>query len=341
LNLVTGATGIIGSHVLLALLQDNRPVVACKQKSSDTGKVEKLFSYYTKDHAALFAKIKWIDLDLGDLFSVEDALEGIETVYHCAGFVSFNRNQFKKLMEVNHRGTAILVNACLHRNIKAFCHVSSLATINNLDYILPLTEEVFWKRSGKESAYAMSKYNAENEVWRGVEEGLNAVIVNPGVVLSPGFWHQSSSRIFDTCYNGNRFYTSGSTGYVAAKDVADAMIRLVDKKCFNNRYILVEGNHSFKEIFSTIQRNFKKDPPTVNAGRLLLNLGWVVDSLWSFIRGKNPVLTRSIINSAFNQQQYSNQKIINTLGNTFTPIDKTLNEICVHYLADKGEHVSK
>ncbi|MCC6370287.1 MAG: NAD-dependent epimerase/dehydratase family protein [Bacteroidia bacterium] len=335
MNLVTGATGIIGSHVLLALLQANRPVTACKQKNSDLKRVEKLFSYYTSDYTALFAKIKWIDLDIRDSFSVDDALEGIDTVYHCAGFVSFNRNQRKKLMEVNHQGTKLLVDACLHKNIKAFCHVSSMATINNQDYTLPLSEEVFWKLSGKESDYAMSKYNAEREVWRGMEEGLNAVIVNPGVVLSPGFWDQSSSRIFDTCYKGNLFYTAGSTGYVAARDVAAAMLKLVDAQKFSNRYILIENNYPFKTVFNWIHANFKKPLPRINATKPILYLGWMADSVISFVFGRKLVLTHSLINSALNKQLYSNHKINATGLLSFMPVEKCLAEICAIYLAEK------
>lgn len=186
-NLVTGATGILGSHVVLALLQKGRKVVASKQPNSDLSKIKTLFSYYGNEALRLYESITWVDLDVRDQLMIEDALEGIDTVYHCAGFVSFNRNERKKMMDINEQGTRNMVNACLHKNIDALCHVSSLATINNLDYTEALTEQVFWKTSGHESAYAISKYNAEREVWRGIEEGLRAVIVNPGVILSPGF----------------------------------------------------------------------------------------------------------------------------------------------------------
>ncbi|MGZ4090066.1 MAG: NAD-dependent epimerase/dehydratase family protein [Bacteroidia bacterium] len=191
MNLVTGATGIIGSHVVLKLLQANKPVVAARQKNSDVAAVEKLFAYYTKESARLFQKIKWVEVDVCDIFSVEEALDGITIVYHCAGYISFDRRNREKLFKINEGGTANVVNACLLKNV-TLCHVSSIATINNLDYKDNLDETVFWKTSGRESDYAVSKYNAEREVWRGIEEGLRAVIVNPGVVLSPGFWNQSS-----------------------------------------------------------------------------------------------------------------------------------------------------
>lgn len=325
---------------MLALLQANRPVTACKQKNSDIKRVERVFSYYTPDYAALFAKIKWVELDIRDMFSVEEALEGIETVYHCAGFVSFSKNQRKKLQDINHHGTRVLVNACLHKNIKAFCYVSSLATINNMDYLMPLNEKVFWKLSGKESEYAISKYNAECEVWRGIEEGLPTVIVNPGVVLAPGFWEQSSSRIFDTCYKGNLFYTAGTTGYVAAKDVAATMLNLIDKQKFGERFILIENNYSFKKILHLIHGNYKKPLPRINATKPILYLGWIVDSIIAFVSGRKPILTLSLINSALNKQLYSNEKILSTGLVSFTPIDKCISDICGIYISEKKKPVS-
>jgi nucleoside-diphosphate-sugar epimerase len=326
---------------VLALLQANRPVTACRQKSSDLDRVKHLFSYYTENYEALFDKIKWVEMDICDLFSVEDALNGVDTVYHCAGLVSFNRHQFKRLMEVNHTGTRILVDACLQRNIQAFCHVSSIATINNQDYTAALDETVFWKRSGDESSYALSKYMGEREVWRAVEEGLNAVIVNPGLVLSPGFWNQSSSELFERCYKGIRFYTTGSTGYISAQDVAASMIRLVDGKHFGERYVLLENNYSFQTILNLIQDNFKKKRPSIRANRILLNIGWVLDSVWSFLRGKKQTLTRALVNSSFGKQLYSNRKVKEALGTTFTPVDKVIAKICSVYLSEKQNALYK
>jgi len=334
-NLVTGATGILGSHVVLALLQNNQPVVACRQKSSNLAQVEKLFSYYTSEHKQLFDKIKWVEVDICDIFSIEEALEGITTVYHCAGFVSFNKADRKKLTDINEKGTRNVVDACLQKKIGALCHVSSIGAINNLDYILPLNESVFWKKSGKESDYAVSKYNGEREVWRGIEEGLNAVIVNPGVILSPGFWNQSSSRLFETAYNGNKYYTEGITGYIAAMDVANAMIGLVSKKQFSNRYILVEGNYTFKHIFTAMQTGLHKKPPFIHVSRGLLNFLRIITGFFGFFIGKPSGITKAIINSAYSKQVFSNAKVKSVLSFTFKPVDDVITDICKHYLNER------
>ncbi len=334
MNLVTGATGILGSHVVLKLLQDNKPVIACKQKGSDLKKVEKLYSYYP-DGKKLFKTIVWRDIDICDLFSIEEALEGISVVYHCAGFVSFNKRDRKKLFKINETGTANVVIACMHKKIETLCHVSSLATINNLDYKEALHENVFWKTSGKESDYALSKYNAEREVWRASEEGLNVVIVNPGVILSPGFWNQSSSKLFAVCFKGTKFYTDGSTGYVSAKDTAAIMIALVEKKCYANRYIVIENNYTFKEIFDLILTNFGKQKTTIKIGKSILNFGRFFDYIISKIAGKEQVLTKAIINSTLNKQTYLNSKIKQTLGFNFTPIEYEIKQICRFFADDR------
>ncbi len=332
MNLVTGATGILGSHVMLELLLNEQPVIACKQVNSDIRRVEKLFSYYVPNAAELFSRIKWVEVDIRDIFSIEEALEGITTVYHCAGLVSFDKRDVQKLRDINESGTANVVNACINKKIEALCHVSSIAAINNLDYTLPLHEEVFWKRSGRESHYAISKYNGEREVWRGMEEGVNAVIVNPGLILSPGFWNQSSSRIFTNCYEGNRYYTPGTTGYIAARDVAKIMLQLMALRKYHNRYILVEGNYSFKEIFGLIQSNFKMPLPDIRVSRTFLALAGFFESIASFFRGKPPRINSAVINAAFNTQVFSNKKIKETLNYQFIPVDQSISRICESYL---------
>ena len=334
-NIVIGATGIVGSHVVLQLLLENQKVIACKQISSNIQQVKKLFAAYTENAEALFAKIEWRDIDLKDVFSIEDAIEGADVVYHCAGFVSFNSFERKQLMDVNVEGTKNIVNACLQKQIRALCYVSSLATMHNLDVKDSIDETVFWKTSGKESDYAFSKYKAELEVWRGIEEGLNTVIVNPGVILSPVFWNQSSARIFATCFKGNKFYPPGQTAYVSAKDVAVCMLLLVKNKNFGQRYILTEGNYTYKEIFSHIQQKFNKAPPFIRVNRAFLRLGWIADSLAAFVSDRPANITKAIIQSAFNKQVYSNRKVTEALQYQFEPALKSIDFICSCYESER------
>lgn len=328
MNLVTGATGIIGSQVVLQLLQQGKPVIAAKQKNSSILKTKKLFAYYGEEAATLFDKIKWVDLDICDMYSIEEALKNVTNVYHCAGAVSFLEKDIEKLRQVNEIGTANMVNVCLDHNIQTFCHVSSIAAINNNDYLGKLSEGVFWKTSGQESYYAISKYNAEREVWRGIEEGLNAVIVNPGVVLSPGFWDQSSGKLFKFAHKGNRFYTEGKTGYVMVEDVAKIMIRLVESTIRSERFIVVENNYTNKEILTLIQKGFDQNAPGIKLGSFILNNAAFLDGLISKISGKARQLSRESVRSTLGSKEFSNEKIKKILGFEFAPISQGIPVIC-------------
>lgn len=334
MNLITGATGLVGAHLALQLLQQNKSVVAIKRKDSDILKTKKLFSYYTSDADILFNKIKWIDADVCDIYSLLDALEGIDTVYHCAGFVSFNSKDNKQMHRINAEGTANLVNACLEKNIKALCHVSSIATLQNPDITKNIDESVYWKSSPSASDYAISKYNGEREVWRGTEEGLNAVIVNPGIILGPGFWHQSSGKLFETCYKGNPFYTNGSSATIDAKDVASCMIELTEKKEFNKRFILIEGNYSFKEILSQVNKALGKKEPHIEAGKILLRVGKWADSVRSFFTSKEKLITKETINASLDSNSYNNSRVKTTLNYQFITLQNTVQLVCNAYLND-------
>ena len=334
MNLITGATGLIGSHVAYRLLIEEKPVFAIKQSTSDINKTKKLFSYYTADYENLFKKIKWIEADISDIYSLIDVLEGIEVVYHCAGFVSFDKKDIKRLYKINDEGTANIVNACLEKRIKMLCHVSSIATLQNPDITKNIDESVYWKFSPNASDYAISKYNGEREVWRGMEEGLNAVIVNPSIVLGPGFWNQSSSKLFTTCYHGNSFYTNGSGAVVSALDVANCMITLVNKNHSGKRYILSENNYTFKEICSVIQKLFDKKEPTISAGKPLLTLAKWTENILKTFTGKPQIMTNSMINSLLEKNSYNNNRIKKEIGFEFTPFSDTAKIICSAYIND-------
>jgi dihydroflavonol-4-reductase len=334
MNLITGATGLVGAHVALQLLKQNKEVVAIKRSTSDVLKTKKLFSYYTSDSENLFNKIKWINADVCDIYSLLDALEAIETVYHCAGFVSFNSKHNKQMHLINAGGTANVVNACLEKNVKALCHVSSIATLQNPDITKNIDESVYWKSSPNLSDYAISKYNGEREVWRGTEEGLNVVIVNPGIILGPGFWKQSSGRLFETCYNGNPFYTKGSSATIDAMDVADCMIQLTENKQFNKRFVLIENNYSFKDILSQIHKAFGKQEPRFEAGKVVLTFGKWFDGLRSFFSGKEQLITKETVTSALDRNTYKNNRVKEAINFNFIALADTVKFVSQAYLND-------
>ncbi len=330
-KLVLGACGIVGSHVALQLAASGAHVKAAKRPGSSTERLERLFAIYDAQH--LTAQLEWVDVDIEDPYSIEEALEGCDEVYHCAGYVSFRSSEREKLFRINEGGTRNVVNACLYKGHVTLCYVSSVATIHNEDLRRKMTEQVFWKKSGHESYYAISKYNAEREVWRAIEEGLKAVIVNPGVILSAGFGNQSSSRMFETCRKGNLFYPPGTTAYIYAGDLAKIMLALTQKGLYGERYIVIEGNYSYQAIFSRVQQNFGQRPPLIRAGKWILRAGWLVERILSLF-GREPALTRSLIRSALNNQQFDGSKVVETLGIELTPVMTAIDKICLQIAAE-------
>lgn len=332
-TLITGATGLIGSYLLKKLISEGVPVKALFRNEVTRKKTLHFLSAHLPNHTELIRNIEWVKGDVTDYYAIEEALADVSTVYHCAGYVSFNKKDHNQLFAINAGGTANIVNACLYKGNIRLCHVSSIATINNADYKGNLSENVFWKTKGNESDYAKSKYSGEREVWRGIEEGLDAFIVNPGVILGAGFWKQSSGQLFHLCYKGQRFYTKGVAAYVDVNDVVNCMYLLMTKGVSAQRYILLEGNYSYKHILHSIHLAFNKKTPDHQAGRLLLTLASWVSQISGWFK-KGPSINRNIINALQNTQTFSNEKIKAELEYQFIPIEESIKYICGQYLIE-------
>ncbi len=341
LNLVSGATGILGSYVVAELLKRKQKVIACRQATSNTEALQKVLALKFEDWEQAYQKIEWRELDITNLLSVELALEGVDRVYHCAGQVSFASSSHAKLKSINEDGTANLVNVCLTKPTIQLCHVSSISTLNNSEHMGELDERVFWKSTGRESGYALSKYNAEREVWRGIEEGLQAVIVNPGIILAPAFWQHSSARLVNLSFKGNRFYTDGFSGYVMVDDVAKVMVDLSEKKVSAERFVVIENNYSYFEIFSMFHKGFKHTSSLKSLPLRLLKVASFFERVFSFLIGRDVFLTPSFLKSAFNQQLFSGQKLKNLLNYQFIPVPQGISEICEIYLKEQRSLSSK
>lgn len=314
--LVTGATGLLGSRLLFDLASSGLRVRALKRSSSRMNCVD----HYFKQNQALLASIEWVDADLNDLPMLEQALEGVTDIFHCAGKVSFQPRDQHKVHQINTDGTANLINLALEKGIRKFCHVSSIAAIGKNDDTPIHSEDTPWSTMTFSTQYALSKYGAEREVWRGIAEGLNAVIVNPGLIIGPGNWKTDSSMLFRQVWKGLRFYTDGVNGMVDVRDVSSVMIRLMESDIHSERYIVVAENVPLRELMDRIADCFGKKRPDIHAGPILTQMAWRMEYLKSKITGSTPVITNETARTAQSRSYYSNDKIIKALHHEFIPI---------------------
>jgi len=318
--LVTGGTGLVGSHLLYKLAQNNERIRAIYRNDAKLAQVKKVFSYYTDNVEILFNKIEWVKTNLNNVPDLVYAFTNVTHVYHCAALISFDTSDFELLKKTNIEGTANIVNLCISEDIKKLCYVSSIATIGSSIKSV-LNEESEWNPEEEHSVYALTKYGAELEVWRGTQEGLDAVIVNPGVIVGPGYWSNGSGLFFSKVAKVMRFYTSGVTGYIGVEDVVAVMLKLMESTIVNERYILVESHLSFKDFLTKIALALNVNPPKYEAKKWMLQMAWRLDWIKSLFTRKSRVLTKSIVESSQNKTEYNGSKLQKELNIKLEKID--------------------
>lgn len=334
--LVTGGTGLVGSHLLFKLVSNNEHVRATYRREKTLARVKHVFSYFSDNAESLFNKIEWIEADINNIPLLEDAFKDITYVYHCAAFVSFEPDKYKMLRKVNIKGTANIVNLSISHKIKKLCYVSSIAAIghhSNPEKLI--NEETAWNPEKDNSVYAITKYGAELEVWRGTQEGLNAVVVNPGIILGAGYWKGGSSgNLFKQIHKGMRYYVNGVTGYVDVWDVVNVMHELMTSEIKNESFILVSENLSFKTFQTKTASALNVKPPNKEAKPWLLGIAWRLDWLKFKLLGKRRNLSKQTAKSAISITKYDSLKLKDALNFKFKSIDKAINEISNLYLKD-------
>ncbi len=329
---VTGGTGLTGARLLYDLARSGKQVTALKRPSSSLDNIE----FYLAKNPELRQYIHWVDGDITERDSLDIIPTGAE-VYHCAGLVSFDPADKDLLYLVNVRGTENVVNACLEAGVKKLVHVSSVASLGrNSSESLYIDEETHWENDVDNSDYSISKYSAEREVWRGIAEGLCAVIVNPTVIIGPGNWESGSMQLISKVNNGLSFYTEGVSGYVNVSDVTSIMISLMESEIHSQRYLLNAENLSYKELFIMIAGALGKKPPSFNASPLMAAMMWRYEWVKKQFTGKNPLITRSTAINAFKKYKYRNDKIQQLFNYHYKEINESIKETCTAYLQQKN-----
>jgi dihydroflavonol-4-reductase len=321
--LVTGGTGFLGSYIIKSLVEKGYNVRAIRRSNKLPFWID----------ASILNKVEWVDGDVLDVVALQDAMQNVDTVIHSAAIVSFNKKDREQMYQVNVEGTANVVNMALEMGVKKLVHISSVAALgrtNNGDHV---NEEKKWEESKTNTHYAISKFKAELHVWRGMSEGLNAVILNPSTILGYGDWHSSSCAIFKQVYDGFNWYTNGINGFVDVEDVAKATLLLMQTNITEQRYIVNGNNRPFKQLQETIAKAFNKKPPSKLATPFLLGLAWRIEKFKSIFTAKKPLLTKESAKVAQSQTYFENEKIRTALpGLSFNSLENTIEKACKNYL---------
>lgn len=326
--LVTGGTGLVGSYLISELISRGERVRALVRPGRHVDELKRLLAFFhcTDTQVSL---VEWVEGDITDPYSLQLAIKDVEKVYHCAAVVSFDPREHKKMIHTNVEGTGNIVNACLINGVRKLCHVSSISSLGRPELEGVIDETAKWKTSKRNSGYAISKYGAEREVWRGIEEGLNAVIVNPSVILGAGYNPKATNRLFHAIDKMVPFYNSGVNGYVDVRDVVNAMILLMDSPVSGERYVLNSENLSLKQLLTIVAELLGKKPPYIPVGRPMLSIAWRIEWVRSRIMGATALITRENMRSARAKSFYSAEKFSKQFNYTFIPIRKTLEDAFV------------
>lgn len=313
--LVTGASGLVGSHLVTQLVKEGKKVRALYRSAipNITGS----------------DGIEWVKGDILDVVALEEAMHDVSDVYHCAAIVSFNPKRKELLHQTNVEGTANVVNACIHAGIRKLVFVSSVAALGRIREDKAINETMNWSEETSNSEYGKTKYFAEMEVWRGIGEGLDAVMVNPVIILGAGDWEKGSSELFKSAYDEFPWYTEGTGGFVDVADVVKAMTLLMNSSVSAERFILCADNLSYREVFTQMAQNFGKKPPHKKVTPLLAAIVWRLEAFKSLFSGKDPMLTKETARTAAAKVQFDNRKLTKTFPDfSYAPVSDSIKRIC-------------
>ena len=328
---VTGGTGFLGAYIIQNLVEKGHAVRALRRSLST-------LPFFIP--AAVWEKIEWIEGDVLDVMALQEGMEGASAVLHSAAIVSFLKENRKAMYKVNVDGTTNVVNVALEAGVKRILHVSSVAALGRTLNAATVSEEKKWEESKANTHYAITKHQAEMQVWRGFAEGLEGVIINPSTILGFGNWHGSSCAIFKNAYREFSWYTKGVNGFVGVEDVAEAAVRLLLSGITEKRFIVNAENRSFQSLFTTVAEGFGKRPPHRYANKGASEVAWRMEALKGVLTGKKPLLSRETAKIAHSYTSFDNRALLEALpGFSYQPLDAVIKKACARYLQAMKEGV--
>lgn len=322
--LVTGGTGFLGAYIIKNLVEKGHAVRAIRRSPTLPFFIDK----------QVWENVQWVEGNVLDVVSLEEAMQGIDAVIHSAAVVSFTKDKRKEMYAVNVDGTANVVNTALETGVRRLLHVSSVAALGRTTKASTVTEEKAWEESKNNTHYAVTKHHAEMHAWRGFAEGLEGVIINPSTILGYGNWHESSCAIFKNGYKSFPWYTKGVNGFVGVEDAAEAAVQLLLADINEKRFIVNAENRSFQSLFNSIAEGFGKRPPHRYASPVLGEIAWRAEKLKSIFTGSKPLLSKETAKVAHSQTSFDNSALLAALPDfRFTPLDDVIKKACEQYQA--------
>jgi dihydroflavonol-4-reductase len=320
--LVTGGTGFLGAYIIKNLVEKGHEVRAIRRSSA--------LPFYIS--SAILSKVQWVEGDVLDPVSLEDAMVNADSVIHAAAIVSFSKHDRKQMYQVNVEGTANVVNAALEKNVKRLVHISSVAALGRTTKAEMVSEQKKWEDGKNNTHYSISKHEAEMHAWRGFAEGLGGVVLNPSTILGFGDWHKSSCAIFRNAFRQFPWYTNGVNGFVGVEDVAEVAVQMLFSEKDQKKYIVNAENWSFRQLFETIAEGFEKKPPHKEATKMMGEVAWRMEGLKSMIFGSKPLLTRETAKVAQSKTSFDNRNLLRDLPRfSYTPLKEVIEKTCKNY----------
>ncbi len=320
---LTGASGFVGNHVLRLLVDNDFTDITClKRPQSD-------LSYLGE---ACINICNWVEGDLLDQALLEDCLSGQEVIINIAADVTFDLRHKKKLLRNARDTTSNLVNAGLYNRVGKLIHISSVAALGRRKKSETIDENNIFSHSQYDTTYGLAKFLSEMEIWRGHTEGLPATVLCPSMILGSGNFEKSSINIFKNIYEGQRFFPTGTTGWVSVEDVAFAVLKCLTGNFSGERFIISAENLAYKDIFGRIASSLKVKRPGIALSPLLGMILWRIEKFKSTFSDSPPLLTKETLQSTSVDSLYDNSKSIKLLGMQYSDMDKTIIESSMKFL---------
>ncbi len=301
------------------------------------GKTQKIFAYHEKNWERIFDQIQWVPCDIMDITTLTTTFKGVTHIYHSAALISFDPKDYKKLLQVNVKGTANIVNAAIANGVEKICYLSSIAALGTSMGNRPVDENTEWSPEDN-YGYAISKHLGEMEVWRASQEGVPAIILNPGVIIGPGPWKTGSGLLFSTAWKSPPRFLPNGTGFVTVNDVVNAALQLMESNIKNERFILVNQNWSYQKLMASLAKGLGKKEAQKPLKNWQLGILWRLDWCYSQLFGKPRKLSKKMAGLLQHQRVYDNTKLLDSLPQfSYDDLEDYLRKCCAIFLEEQQE----